>query len=84
MFTPSQIRAARAMLGWSAQDLADHANVHVTTVQRMENHDGPARGTVTTLEKIMCALETEGVEFISDKGWKGVRLREVEQDGEAN
>ena len=36
------------MLGWSAQDLADHANVHVTTVQRMENHDGPARGTVTT------------------------------------
>ena len=82
MFTPSQLRAARALLGWSATDLAEHARMHVATVQRMENHDGQARGTVATLEKITNAFEAEGVEFISDDGWQGVRLWEVEQDDE--
>ena len=75
MFTPGQLRAGRAILGWSATDLAEHAGVHVTTVQRMENYNGKTRGTVATLEKIINAFEIEGVEFVSNDEWEGVRLR---------
>ena len=80
MFTPRQLRAVRALLGWSASDLAEHAAVHVTTVQRMEKHDGQHRGTVATLEKVMNAFEAHGIEFVAEDGWRGVRLLELGRD----
>ncbi len=74
MLTSDQIRAARALLRWSARALAEKAGVHVTTVQRMECGDGPVGGTVQTLAKIQSALENAGVEFTSQNGGPGVRL----------
>ena len=74
MISPRQIRAARALLGWSQQELADKAIVSVNAVLRVERSQvDPRVSTVTALQK---ALNKAGVEFISaadDKG-EGVRL----------
>ncbi len=72
MLTPAQIRAARALIGWSARALAERAGVHITTVQRLERAGPRLRGHVETVEKIRHALEAAGVEF--DTG-NGVRLK---------
>ena len=74
MLTSDQIRAARALLRWSARQLAEKADVHLTTVQRMESGNGPVGGTVQTLAKVQNALEDAGVEFIAGSGGPGVRL----------
>ncbi len=78
MLTSDQIRAARALLRWSASQLAEKADVHITTVQRMECGNGPVGGTVQTVAKIQCALEDAGVEFTSQNGGPGVRLNNRE------
>ena len=81
MLTSDQIRAARALLRWSARQLAEKADVHLTTVQRMECGDGPVGGTVQTLAKIQSALENAGVEFTSQNGGRGVRLNNRHDGG---
>ncbi|MBO6675234.1 MAG: helix-turn-helix transcriptional regulator [Rhizobiales bacterium] len=71
-----QIRAARGLLGISAQELAQMANVPHRTVQRLESSDGipPSRGG--TLDRVREALEAAGIEFIGDPIHSpGVRLR---------
>ncbi len=76
MLTSHQIRAARALLHWSARELAERAGVHVTTIQRMESivGNGNVNGMVSTLQKVVGALEREGIEFTSDDGCPGVRM----------
>ncbi len=74
MLTSDQFRAARALLHWSARELAQRSGVHITTVQRMERGDGPVSGTVQTLAKVERALEDACVEFTSQNGDPGVRL----------
>ena len=72
---PAQIRAARGLVGWPARVLADHAGVHITTVQRIERARGVLRGSTKTLEKIRRALEGAGVVFVGDDNdGHGVRL----------
>jgi len=72
---PAQIRAARGLVGWPARVLADHAGVHITTVQRIERARGALRGSTKTLEKIRRALEGAGVIFVGDDNeGPGVRL----------
>ena len=73
MVTPRQIRAARALLGWSQQELADNAIVSVNAVIRLER--GLVDSRVSTLTAVTKALTRAGVEFIPDgeKG-EGVRL----------
>jgi transcriptional regulator with XRE-family HTH domain len=74
MFTPEQCRAARALLGWSQQDLANQARVGIVTVNQLEN--GLSQPRPATLDVIQRALETAGVEFIDENGGgPGVRLR---------
>lgn len=74
MITPRQIRAARALLGWSQQELADKAIVSLNAVTRLERGDVDPR--VSTVSAIQKALEKAGIEFIEsgEKG-EGVRLR---------
>ncbi len=72
----AQIRAARAMLKITAQDLADASGVGVATVRRAESDEG---GTPTKVvnQAIRAALEAAGVEFIpeGEETGEGVRLR---------
>jgi len=74
--SPAQIRAGRALLGLSAQELAKLAGVGSATVQRYEAGAGAQHRARDTLAKIQEALEREGVEFIGDpEASPGVRLR---------
>ncbi len=78
MLTPRQLRAARAMLGWSARELAERAGIHITTVQRAERANGPISGNVATHEKIVRTLEASGIEFLNEYERPGVVLNEQE------
>jgi transcriptional regulator with XRE-family HTH domain len=72
----SQIRAGRALLKWSAIDLAEAATVGVNTVRRAETAEEETSITAANDLAIRRALETAGVEFIDENGGgPGVRLR---------
>ena len=75
MLIREQIRAARALVGWSAGKLAKRAGLHITTVQRMENGSGPVSGNIRSIRRIQDVLESAGTEFIDDVREPGVRLR---------
>jgi transcriptional regulator with XRE-family HTH domain len=71
-----QVKAARALLAWSQEELAVAANVSIPTIKRLEAQDGPLGGRNETGEKIRLSLEGAGVEFIDENGGgPGVRLR---------
>lgn len=71
-----QVKAARALLDWSQQALAEAANVSIPTVKRLEAEDGFLGGRAETAARIQSALERGGVEFIGENGGgAGVRLR---------
>jgi transcriptional regulator with XRE-family HTH domain len=74
MITRSQLRMARAALGWGVRELGQRAGVAGNTVSRYENGMGT---TVATLSQVQRVLEEEGVIFIpaDDTAGPGVRLR---------
>ncbi len=73
--TGAQIRAARALVRWSAEDLAVAASVGVATVRRAEAEDGIPATTIANRKAICGALEAAGIEFIPENGGgPGVRL----------
>ena len=75
MISTAQVRAARVMLRWTAQDLADKSGVGVATIRRMEVLEGVPSGQVRTLIAIQQTLEAAGVEFIGTPDDRpGVRL----------
>jgi predicted transcriptional regulator len=70
---PAQLRAARGLVNWSRDDLAQKAGTTSRTVARIEDGDSSPRGS--TAEAIRKALEKAGVEFIAENGGgPGVRL----------
>ena len=72
-----QVKAARALLAWSQDDLAKAAAVSYPTIARLESADGPLGGRTDTVTAIRGALEAAGIEFIPENGGgAGVRLRE--------
>jgi ribosome-binding protein aMBF1 (putative translation factor) len=71
----AQIRSARALLRWSAQDLAQHSSLGVNTIRRAEATDDATSLTTANDLAIRHALEFAGVEFIDENGGgPGVRL----------
>ncbi len=74
------LRAARALLGWTAKELSERGNVHLSTIQRMERCHGPVRGNVTSLNAVVDAFQDMGIEFVSEDGRVGVILNEVNSD----
>jgi predicted transcriptional regulator len=76
LLTVRQVKAARALLGWSQGDLALYSSISEPTIARLESVDGNIAGRPSTAEKIKGALEKAGVEFIDENGGGlGVRLR---------
>jgi transcriptional regulator with XRE-family HTH domain len=74
--TSAQIRAARALLRWSAEDLARESALGITTIRRAELSDDQTSMTAANDLAVRRALETAGVEFIDENGGgPGVRLR---------
>jgi predicted transcriptional regulator len=75
MLTPAQLRAARALVGCSREDLAERSGVSAPAIRDFEvNQSDSKQGTV---QKRQRALETAGVRFIDadEHDGPGVRLR---------
>ena len=60
--TAAQFRAARALLAWSAQDLADASGVGVTTIRKNELLPGKVTMIRSTVEAIRRAFDSAGIE----------------------
>jgi transcriptional regulator with XRE-family HTH domain len=73
MILGTQVRAARALLGWTVRDLAHKAVVSVSTVNSLEGGAGPPAINAKKLSAIQATLEAAGIEFL-DGGAPGVRL----------
>jgi transcriptional regulator with XRE-family HTH domain len=74
MLTAAQCRAARGLLDWRQQTLAEKAGVGVVTIRQLEA--GGKEPRHATLDVVRRALEAAGVEFIDENGGgPGVRLR---------
>jgi len=71
-----QIKAARALIGWSQENLTAAAGVSLATLKRLEAVDGSLGGSPDTRAKLIAALSRAGVVFIDeDDQGAGVRLR---------
>ena len=80
MITGTQMRAARALLGFDQRQLAKACGLSLPTIQRMESSDGVVRGNVDSLMKLVDALSANGIELIGDGaassgGGRGVRFK---------
>jgi transcriptional regulator with XRE-family HTH domain len=70
-----QIKAARALLGWSQLELAERSCVSHPTIWRIEApDDGPIDSKHRTADQIVATLRAHGIEFLND-GRIGVALR---------
>jgi transcriptional regulator with XRE-family HTH domain len=74
VITGRHIRAARALLGWSQEELSRKSKVALGTIRRMEGFDGAIGSRTDTLALVVATLEKAGIEFL-DGGSPGVRLK---------
>ena len=66
MITGAQVKAARALLGWSQFELSRQSGVSEATIHRFEKGLIELRGTTQTA--IVSALLNHGVEFVDSVG----------------
>jgi hypothetical protein len=72
----AQIRAARALIRWTAEELAMRASLGVATIRRAEATDGPLQMTVSNLAAVRRTLSAAGIEFtFEEDGAFGVLIR---------
>jgi transcriptional regulator with XRE-family HTH domain len=74
MITGAQIRAARGLVRWSAETLAERSKLGVATIRRAEASDGQPKLTAANLAAVQAAFESVGVEF-SNGDEPSVKLR---------
>jgi transcriptional regulator with XRE-family HTH domain len=78
--TGAQIRAARSLIKWTAEDLAVRSSVSLRTIRRAELADQDTSLTAPNDSALRGALEAGGVEFIDENGGgPGVRLRKSQR-----
>jgi predicted transcriptional regulator len=71
-----QIKAGRALLGWSQGDLASKSDVSLPTIKRLEAVEDVLGGREDTIKKILSAMTEAGLAFIEENGGgAGVRLK---------
>ena|SRR5215204_4975375 len=80
LITGSQLRAARALVRWSADDLAERSRVSASTIVQAEADDGLVPVTAADARVLRAALEKAGVEFIAENGG-GVGVRFAKRSG---
>jgi ribosome-binding protein aMBF1 (putative translation factor) len=74
--TSAQIRAARSLIRWSAEDLAKKSSLSVATIRRADLAENETSMTMANDLAVRRALEAAGIEFIDENGGgPGVRLR---------
>jgi transcriptional regulator with XRE-family HTH domain len=81
MIVGMQIRAARAALRWSIEEMVEKSGVTRRTIQRIEAYDGVPPSHTLSLYNIQSALEAAGVEFVgTPKDGPGIRVRVPSSD----
>jgi transcriptional regulator with XRE-family HTH domain len=75
MITARQSRAARALLGWTQETLADKARISLTALKRLESESGLGVYE-TTRDQVRRALEAAGIVLLSVDRGQGVLLVE--------
>ena len=73
MIDGRQIRAARAMVGWSRDDLLKAAGISMSALLRLERSLADSRGS--TIHKVASALSLAGIEFLAHDNGIGVMLK---------
>ena len=68
------LRAARALLGWTQDELSTKAKVALGTIKRMESFDGPVGARTDTVRQVVAVLENAGIEFLNGE-LPGVRMK---------
>lgn len=76
LVTASQLRAARALIGISGEELAARTNLGLRTIRRAENEDGLEKLTPANAQLLISTLEELGVQFLDadQNGGVGVRF----------
>jgi hypothetical protein len=73
MLTPEQILAARRLLNWTRNELAEHARTSPRRIQYAEAfQEGPEAARVH--DRMQSAFEAHGVEF-TNGGQPGARMK---------
>ena len=72
MITSRQVRAARALLGWTQDMLADKSLVALTSLKRLESDRLKVRDD--TRDQGRRALEAGGIVFLASERGEGVML----------
>ena len=73
MITARQSRAARALLGWNQETLADKALVSLTALKRVESENGLGVHE-STRDQVRRALEEAGIVFLNSDQGEGVMI----------
>jgi len=73
MITARQSRAARALLGWTQETLADEARVSLTALKRLESENG-FEVHESTRDQVRRAFEAAGIVLLSTDKGEGVLL----------
>ena len=81
--TASQLRAARALVRWSADDLAERSRISVSTIVQAEAEDGPVPVVAADARALKLALEKAGVDFIPED-IAGVGVRFAKRSGKVD
>jgi len=79
MITARQSRAARALLGWTQETLADKARVSLTALKRLESPSG-LEVYESTRDEVRRALERSGIVFLNSDQGVGVMLVERKKE----
>lgn len=85
LLTVGQIRAARAMLGWTIAMLALRSGIAQSVLRRMEKRSGvPGGSTAEIVAAVRRTFEAAGVTFLADdgkpEGGPGLRHRDATHD----
>lgn len=80
MITARQTRAARALLGWTQETLAERALVSLTALKRVESLRGK-RVFESTDDQVRRALEAAGIVFLTTAQGEGVLINESDEVG---
>ncbi|MBP2152259.1 transcriptional regulator [Xanthobacter autotrophicus DSM 597] len=68
MVNGRQIKAGRALLGWSRKDLAERAGVTADTVKVVEQDAVTIEALASTRARLSATLAGEGINFLNDSG----------------
>ncbi|MEX0853523.1 MAG: helix-turn-helix transcriptional regulator [Bauldia sp.] len=79
MITARQTRAARALLGWTQETLAEKALVSLTALKRLESESG-LKVYETTRDQVRRAFEANGIVFLNSDQGEGVMFVRAKVD----